>query len=279
MAKLELIRKIIGGYEKMSSLSKQYADSKNFMARVELNRRFGTNPYKWTSWIFDQIQFPEGAKVLELGCGNALLWRSNIGKIPKDTHILLSDFSRGMLNDAKNVLGDAADGFEYEVINAEQIPYPDNSFDIVIANLMLYHVPDRKKAVSEINRVLKTEGALYATTFGLQYMKELTDLVYNYDKNIHCSLEPIARAFGLENGEEQLIEYFENVELRKYKDCLMITEAVPLVNYILSLTTVKEAIKGDKITDFEKYVNDILKNEGKIKITKESGIFIAKKSE
>lgn len=43
----------------MTSLLDQYVDSKNFMARVELNRRFGTNPHKWTLWIFDQIQFPK----------------------------------------------------------------------------------------------------------------------------------------------------------------------------------------------------------------------------
>ena len=261
----------------MSSLLKQYANSKNFMARVELNRRFGTNPYKWTSWIFDQIQFSKEAKILELGCGNAILWKSNLRKIPKDAHILLSDFSGGMLDDARDVLGDAADRFEYEVIDAQQIPYPDGSFDIVIANLMLYHIPDRKKAIYEISRVLKNDGTFYATAFGLQYMKELSDLVSDYDKNIHCSLEPVARVFGMENGEKQLCDYFEDVKLIKYGDCLEITEAEPLVNYVLSFTRVKEAIKGDKLKDFEEYIINVLENKGKIKIMKESGMFIARK--
>ena len=261
----------------MGALLKQYANSKNFMARVELNRRFGTNPYKWTSWLFDQIQFKKSARILELGCGNAILWRSNLHQIPEDAHILLSDFSEGMLDDARIIMGDAADAFEYEVIDAQQIPYPDDSFDIVIANLMLYHIPDRKKAISEISRVLKPDGAFYATAFGLKYMKELSDLVYNYDKKINCSLEPVARAFGLENGEKQLSEYFEDVNLIKYRDGLEVTEAEPLVNYVLSFTRVKEAIKNDKIKDFEEYITNILKHEGKIKIEKESGMFIARK--
>jgi ubiquinone/menaquinone biosynthesis C-methylase UbiE len=170
--------------ENSSLIHEQYADSKNFVARVELNKRFGTNPYRWTSWVFNQIRFPEKAKVLELGCGNALLWRSNLSRIPIDSHVILSDFSEGMLNDAKSVLNDSVDKFEFKVINAEQIPYSDGLFDIVIANYMLYHIPDLDKALSEISRVLKTSGIFYAATFGLDYMKELTELVSHYDNDI-----------------------------------------------------------------------------------------------
>ncbi|MGB9978053.1 class I SAM-dependent methyltransferase [Methanobacterium sp.] len=261
----------------MGALSKQYSNSKNFMARVELNRKFGTNPYKWTLWLFDQIQFKRDAKILELGCGNAILWKSNLQKIPENAHILLSDFSQGMLDDARIILDDAAERFEYKLIDAQQIPYPNNSFDIIIANLMLYHIPDRKKAISEISRVLKSDGTLYATAFGLNYMKELSDLVSNYDKKINCSLEPFARAFGLENGEKQLKESFEDVELVKYKDGLEVTEAEPLVNYVLSFTNVIDLKSEDRIKDFSEYIENILNGEGKIQIEKESGMFIAKK--
>ncbi len=261
----------------MKSLLNQYANSKNFMARVELNRRFGTNSYKWTLWIFDQIKFPENARVLELGCGNAILWKSNLNRIPEDAQISLSDFSRGMLDDAKLILYDAADRFEYEVMDAQEIPYPDDSFDIVIANLMLYHVPDRKKALSEIGRVLKNDGAFYATAFGLEYMKELSDLVYDYDEKINCSLEPFARAFGLENGKEQLSTSFEDIKLVKYSDSLAVTEAEPLVNYVLSFTNVKEDIQGNIIKGFKEYIENILETQGTIKITKESGMFVATK--
>ena len=78
---------------KMSLLSKQYSNSKKFMARIELHRRFRTNTYLWTHWIFDQFKFPRNANVLELGSGNALLWKSNIKRIPEDAQILLTDFS------------------------------------------------------------------------------------------------------------------------------------------------------------------------------------------
>jgi ubiquinone/menaquinone biosynthesis C-methylase UbiE len=262
--------------EKMSLLSEQYSNSKKFMARIELHRRFRTNPHLWTQWIFDQIRFPKNAKVLELGSGNALLWKSNLKRIPEDAQILLTDFSEGMLNDASKVLGEDSNRFEYKIMDAQEISYPDDSFDIVIANLMLYHIPDREKAISEISRVLKPEGVLYASTYSLNNMKEFNGLLKNYDKNLYNPIEQFASLFGLENGSEQLRKSFEDVELINYIDSLEVTEAEPIVDYMLSFGSVKENINGDNLKGFKDYLDDVLDREGVIKISKESGIFIAK---
>lgn len=264
-----------------SMLKRQYADSRNFMARVELKKRFGTNPYSWNRWIFDQFSFQEETEMLELGCGSAILWKINFRRIPKGVRIILSDFSEGMLADAKNFLGTTADNFKFQIIDAQQIPYSDCSFDLVIANLMLYHIPDRKKAFTEIGRVLKPGGTLYATTMGKANMKELIDLVSAYDPAIHFTLGSAADRFGLENGEQQLAKYFTEIKMLSYKDSLLVTEAQPLVDYVLSfagLSDVAEIICGEKRHDFTKYVNEILKeHNGVFKITKDSGMFIARK--
>lgn len=262
----------------MSLLTNQYSNSKKFMARIELHRRFRTNPYPWTSWIFDQIIFPKKAKILELGCGNALLWKTNIERIPSDAQIILTDFSEGMINDAKEILAGDSKRFEYEIMDAQQINYPDNTFDIVIANLMLYHIPDRKKAISEISRILKDGGTLYASTFSSNNMKEFTTLLKDYDNKLYNPIEPFARAFGLENGEEQLKESFKDVEMIHYVDSLEVTEAKPIVDYVLSFGSIKENIDGDTLKGLEEYLNNILNKEGMIKISKKSGIFIAKKT-
>lgn len=122
-----------------------------------------------------------------------------------------------MLKDAQKVLNDAVNRFEYELMDVQEISYSDDSFDIVIANLMLYHIPNRKKTIAEISRVLKPEGIFYASTFGINDMKELSDLISNYDDQIYYSLEPFAHAFGLENGEEQLSLSFEDVQMINMK--------------------------------------------------------------
>ena len=263
---------------KMSLLSEQYSNSNKFMARIELHRRFRTNPHLWTHWIFDQISFPENAKVLELGSGNALLWKSNLKRTPEDAHILLTDFSEGMLDDARKVLGEDHKRFEFEIMDAQEIKYPNDSFDIVIANLMLYHIPDRQKAISEISRVLKPEGTLYASTYSENNMKEFTDLLRSYDKDLYNPIKPFAHAFGLENGAEQLSKSFKDVERINYVDSLEVTESEPIVNYVLSFSSMKGNIDGDNLDGFKEYLDDVLdKNGGVIKITKDTGIFIARK--
>jgi ubiquinone/menaquinone biosynthesis C-methylase UbiE len=72
-----------------------------------------------------------------------------------------------MLRDAQAYLGALAGRFAFAVVDARDIPFAANSFDAVIANHMLYHIkPGRGQAFSEIARVLKPEGRLYASTNG-----------------------------------------------------------------------------------------------------------------
>jgi len=260
----------------MGLISKQYHDSKNFVARIDINRKFRTNPQPWTSWIFDQIKFPEMPQILELGCGNAILWKTNQAKIGADYHIKLTDFSEGMLKDAQNVLGNIKNKFEYNVMDAQQITYPNNYFDIIIANLMLYHIPNRKKAYSEITRALKIDGSFYASTFGMKNMQELNNLVHNYDSELDCSLEKLSNEFGLENGKSQLEEYFEEVEIKKYPDHLEITEPKPIINYVLSFGRNKAVLTDKKLESFRNYLNEEIEDRNMIRVTKDTGIFIAK---
>ena len=82
------------------------------------------------------------------------LWFKNKENIDKNLDITLSDFSKSMLKIAKDKLKDVDYDFKYEEINVENIPYEDESFDIVIAEHMIYFAPDIEKALSEIKRVL-----------------------------------------------------------------------------------------------------------------------------
>ena len=57
-------------------LRDQYKDGSNLSARIRLHQRFSTNRYGMMRWMFDQMEIPEPASVLELGCGTGVLWRS-----------------------------------------------------------------------------------------------------------------------------------------------------------------------------------------------------------
>ncbi len=154
----------------------QYRDSSNLDARVGIHQHFSTNPYGWFNWVFDHLlKLPEDAKILELGCGPGYLWKENVSRIPAGWNITLSDLSSGMLDAAWRNLVVTGRAFQFKEIDAQSIPFEDETFDAVIANHMLYHVPDRPKAIAEIKRVLKPGGRLIATTVGENHMNEIMD--------------------------------------------------------------------------------------------------------
>jgi ubiquinone/menaquinone biosynthesis C-methylase UbiE len=255
--------------------SDQYRDSSNLDARVVIHQRFSTNPYGWFKWVFDTLlKLPENAKPLELGGGHGLLWKENIDRIPAGWNITLSDLSSGMLDAAWRNLVVSGRAFQFKEIDAQSIPFEDGTFDAVFANHMLYHVPDRPKAIAEIKRVLKPDGRLIATTVGENHMKEMMD----WYARVHVSKvwESFANPFILENGLEQLQPFFSKVSLSRYEDNLQVTEIEPLIAYIRSGVRVRE-LSEDELSNLQHDLEKELKENGRIFISKDSGLFEATK--
>ena len=152
----------------------QYATEANLRARIELHERFSTSTLSYPRWVFDGYDFAAAADVLEVGCGNGLMWRENLDRLPDGWRLTLTDLSPGMVHTVREALGDRA---EYAVADAQELPFDDASFDAVIANHMLFHVPDRPRALAEIARVLCPGGVFRATTIGLDHLRRLRELV------------------------------------------------------------------------------------------------------
>ena len=146
------------------------------------------------------------------------LWKENADRIPADWEITLTDLSAGMLDAAWRNLVVTGREFQFKEMDAQSIPFEDETFDAVIANHMLYHVPDRPKGIAEIKRVLKADGRLFATTVGENHMKEMMD----WYRQVHVSKlwESFANSFTLENGLEQLKLFFSEVTHSRYEDNL-----------------------------------------------------------
>ena len=259
-------------------LSQQYKDAANLNARVELHKRFSTNKYGWNRWVFDQLNLAPGEHVLELGCGPGHLWAGNIERLPTSCHLTLTDFSPGMIQEAHAKLA-ALDGTRFKVVDVQDIPYGDGDFDVVVANHMLYHVPDRTRALSEIRRVLKQQGGrFYASTLGRTHMQELAQLVNRFDPSLTFMSSSQTERFSLESGGEQLAQHFASVTMRRYEDALVVTEAAPLIAYVLSSFSGR-SLAGDRLPTFTQFVQQELAAHDAIRITKDSGIFICGVSE
>ena len=59
----------------------QYKDSSKLSARAALHQRYSTNQVGWHFWVFDQFNFPEDSKILEVGSGPGYLWQQNQKRI------------------------------------------------------------------------------------------------------------------------------------------------------------------------------------------------------
>ncbi len=247
----------------------QYRDSSNLSARANLHTRFSTEEYPWFHWVFDRFDIPENACVLELGCGTGLLWLENLVRVPASWKITLSDASQGMVHEAQLSLCHAGPQFAFAKIDAKSIPYERDKFDVVIANHMLYHVPDLGRVLSEIHRVLKPQGILYATTVGPTHMVELRELPE--DMGIGTSFS--GHQFNLDNGAGQLGNWFPSVQVERRKDALVVTEAAPLVEYVMSYAQPSD----ERTVKLHAYFNRQIQLKGAFRITAEVGIFKAAK--
>lgn len=254
------------------SLKTQYMDATNVSARIRLHRDYSTNKEGWFPWLLKQCELKKDMKILEIGCGNGALWKENLNRLPEEINITLSDISEGMLRDAKESIG-KDERFTYQHFDCHHIPFKDDTFDIIFANHVLFYFNDVDDVIQECKRVLKEHGSFVCSTYGKDHMKEITELVQQFDPEIVLSSEKLYEIFGLENGKNILNKYFDQVKLHHYEDSIEVNEAEPLIAYIISCHGNQNHILLDHYKDFREFVEQ--KTETGFHITKDAGVFIS----
>lgn len=259
------------------SLKNQYQNASNISSRISLHSLYAQNPKGWFPWIYEQCQIQTGMEILEVGCGDGTLWVQNKERLPADIQVTLTDVSEGMLRDARRALGTEEARFDFQVMDCQQIPYPENTFDLVVANHVLFYCDDLQTALAEIRRILKPEGRLVCSTYGNDHMKEVSELVQEFDEHIVLAADKLYEKFGRENGAEILNSYFSDIEWRTYEDCLIVPEPEPLISYILSCHGNQGQYIPERYREFFSYVKK--KTDQGMRITKDAGVFIGKVKE
>ncbi len=264
-------------YDDPGYVSEQYRDASSLGARVALHGRFSTNRHPWQRWVFDRFDLPAEARILEVGCGPGNLWAENLDRLPEGWSVTLTDASPGMIQEAKDRLADD-ERFRYGLADAQELPFEGGAFDAVVANHVLYHVPDRERALSETARVLGPAGVLYASTNGRNHNREMGRMLRvlfpaRPDDDYHQA----GIGFSLENGEEQLSRWFASVRLLRREDSLFVTEVRPLLDYLLSGTAAHAAGRDGDVADLTELLERRLAARGGIRVTKDTGMFVARK--
>lgn len=259
-----------------SRVREQYKSDKNLNIRSNLHS-YNINKIDFDKWCFNQIKFPSNGKVLELGCGTGKFWIKNKDGIDNSLDITLSDFSKSMLKIAKDKLKEVDYKFKYEEINVENIPYEDNSFDVVIAEHMIYFAPDIEKALLEIRRVLKDGGVLYVSANSCETMAELNELAEKFDSSLGIDNNGYSARFELENGDSIIRKYFSNVDVEILEGKIIVDDPEPVVSYKASTIQGSSILVGEKKKAFKKYLEEYIAENGYISITTKTCMFKAMK--
>lgn len=247
-----------------SNVNAQYATADNLNRRIGIHEKYSRNKQGFGPWIASQYRLEPGMAVLELGCGTGGMWRGVT--LPEGCRLTLTDFSQGMLEAARESTAHLA-GAVYRQVDAQDIPLADGSFDVVIANMMLYHVPDIPRALREIRRVLRPGGVFYAATYGEHGVVEAVA------EMLGMTLEGNHR-FTLQNGGEQLAAVFDRVELALYDDALDVTDPADMVAYLRSMASMEvlNGVSDERLLEvFRAHMTD-----GVLHLPKEYGMLICR---
>lgn len=256
--------------DKQKAVQEQYQTADKLNMRISLHTKYSTNPLGFGNWMFSQYDIFPSSRLLELGCGTGDLWKSKLHVLDPRTELTLTDFSESMVSITREALGERAN-ISYAVVNIEAIPYADRSFDRIIANMMLYHVPNLNQGLSEVARVLKDDGIFYCAIYGENGMMPfLAGLLQDYGITDHTN-----KRFTLQNGAAILKQYFSQIQRLDYEDSLAVTDIDDVLDYASSLTS-RSPIAGLKRQDVKAVLEKAMVN-GVLTIPKEYGMFLCRK--
>lgn len=254
-------------------VKKQYEVTDNLDIRIALHEKYSSNKQGFGSWIFSHYQFKTASantvRVLDVGCGTADLWAENYANLPVNVDLILTDYSKGMVA-ASTLKMEQYQNVQCERADIMDLPFDANSFDVVTANMMLYHVPDLEGALKEVHRVLKSDGVFYTSTFGTPSLAQTLGSWLSHFTGVVDSPE----TFTLQNGATSLKTCFTDVVRLDYPDSLEVTDARDLLAYVYSLPEVfhlKDTQRQDVLSVLASH-----KVDGVISIPKEYGLFVCR---
>jgi ubiquinone/menaquinone biosynthesis C-methylase UbiE len=113
------------------------------------------------------VDLRPGESVLDVGCGTGSLVLAAKRRVGRTGTVTGIDASPEMIERARRKATDKGEGIHFEVARVESLPFPNESFDVVLSTLMMHHLPraTRERCVSEMHRVLRPGGRVLVVDF------------------------------------------------------------------------------------------------------------------
>ncbi|HYI52284.1 MAG TPA: class I SAM-dependent methyltransferase [Microbacterium sp.] len=112
----------------------------------------------WASHVIESANPQPGERVLDVACGTGIVARSIAPRVGSQGSVIGLDLSQDMIDVARAAAETEGLAIEWHAGPAERLPFPDDSFDLVLCQFGLMFFADRLAALSEMHRVLKSDG-------------------------------------------------------------------------------------------------------------------------
>jgi ubiquinone/menaquinone biosynthesis C-methylase UbiE len=112
----------------------------------------------WATRLIEAADPKPGERVLDVGCGTGVVARQVASRLGTDGTIAGVDLSPDMLEVAKARGAREHVTVDWREANAEQLPFSESSFDLVLCQFALMFYPDKAAALAEMRRVVTREG-------------------------------------------------------------------------------------------------------------------------
>ena len=264
-------------------IAQMYATEEPLAVRVRTHELYTQPPLDFQAWVLDHVPWRGDERVLDIGCGSGAYVEPVCEWLTRGGRMLAGDVSRGMLRDvAARSLPDCVD-----LLNADamRIPLADGCCDVVLANHMLYHIPQMAVAVAEIQRVLRPGGHFVAATNARDAMQaliaEMEEAGHALGYPVDIPPVPARVRFTLENGWATLRPCFPGVAQDVVESALVFCEAAPAVAYIDSMRITYEPRLPDGlgwevlIEQVERQIRAKIAAVGEYRVAKRAGVFVA----
>ena len=197
----------------------QYRDSSRLAARARLHVKYGTASVAWFPWLATQVDWPGEARVLEVGCGAGWMWAEAAARLPGDLDLTLTDVSPGMVGEASKRVGSLG---RYRrttgrVADVQDLPFRDAAFDVVVANYVLHHVPDRHPRRGRDGPGRTARGAVVVACVGDGHLPSSPDPPRVFGDLAGRHVRLVVRRHGRGRG---LPGWFGEVRWQPYRDDL-----------------------------------------------------------
>jgi SAM-dependent methyltransferase len=261
------------------SVNEQYKSDKDLSMRQSVHDLYTVPKINFIEWVLNTVHWNGQRVVADVGCATGIYY-DELLRLQPDVQYVGFDLSHGMLTKHH--------GDQLAVADAVQLPLADGSVDVVMANHMLYHVEDYNAALIEFKRVLKTNGTLIVASNSVQNMPEIQVLMRRAilllargsATTIHPPA-PSSNSFALENGTRYLARHFYAVMRVDLPSKLIFHEAKPLLDYIESTRSLREAqlpegvLWDDMMMVMAQQVDHLINHLGELVINKLTGVLVA----